>query len=93
MDFRDLHNAWPKNEFPLPIMDVMINNTCGFERMSFKDDFSWYNQIKTYQMMKSKQPSKYCGDILLHCDAFLLKNAKATYQQAMIVFFSNVGEI
>ena len=31
IDFRDLNEACPKDEFPLPITDVMINNTCGFE--------------------------------------------------------------
>ena len=48
IDFRDLNAACPKDEFPLPIMDVMIDNTCGFERMSFIDGFSGYNQIKMY---------------------------------------------
>ena len=46
--FRDLNMACPKDEFPLPITDVMIDNTCGFERMSFMNDFSGYNQIKMY---------------------------------------------
>jgi len=41
-----LNVTCPKVEFPLPIMDVVINNTYGFERMSFMDDFSVYNQIK-----------------------------------------------
>jgi len=44
--YRDLNAACPKDEFPLPITDVMIDNTCGFERMSFMDCFSGYNQIK-----------------------------------------------
>jgi len=40
----DLHRlprskACPKDEFPLPIMDVMIDNTFGFERISFMDGF------------------------------------------------------
>jgi len=26
----------------------MIDNTCGFEQMSFMDGFSGYNQIKIY---------------------------------------------
>ena len=34
IDFCDLNEACPKDEFPLPITDVMIDNTCGFERMS-----------------------------------------------------------
>jgi len=46
IDYRDLNAACPKDE--LPIIDVMIDNTCGFERMSFMDDFSRYNQIKMY---------------------------------------------
>jgi len=29
--FCDLNEACPKDEFPLPITDVMIDNTCGFE--------------------------------------------------------------
>jgi len=48
IDYRDLNTACPKDEFPLPLTDVMIDNTCGFERMSFMDDFSGYNQIKMY---------------------------------------------
>ena len=31
IDFRDLNEACLKDEFPLPIKDVMIDNTCGFE--------------------------------------------------------------
>jgi len=48
IDFCDLNEACPKDEFPLSITDVMINNTCGFKRMSFMDGFSGYNQIKMY---------------------------------------------
>ncbi|KAJ8644134.1 hypothetical protein MRB53_005882 [Persea americana] len=43
IDYRDLNNACPKDEFPLPIPEVMIDNTCGFERMTFMDGFSGYN--------------------------------------------------
>ena len=48
IDFRDLNAACPKNKFPLPITDVMIDNTCGLEKMSFMDGFSDYNQIKIH---------------------------------------------
>ena len=48
IDYRDLNVACPKDKFSLPITDVMIDNTCDFERMSFMDDFSRYNQIKMY---------------------------------------------
>src|SRR4051812_49926100 len=48
IDFRSLNDACPKDEFPLPITDVMIDNTCSFELISFMDGFSGYNQIKMY---------------------------------------------
>jgi len=35
IDYCDLNAACPKDEFPLPITDSMIENTCGFQRMSF----------------------------------------------------------
>ncbi|KAJ8649214.1 hypothetical protein MRB53_002237 [Persea americana] len=43
IDYRDLNGACPKDEFPFPIPEVMIDNTCGFERMTFMDGFSGYN--------------------------------------------------
>ena len=46
IDFHDLNAACPKDEFPLPLTVVMIDNTCSFERISFMDGFSGYNQIK-----------------------------------------------
>ena len=48
IDYRDLNATCPKDKFPLPITDVTIDNTCGFERMSFMNDFSGYNQIKMF---------------------------------------------
>lgn len=46
IDFRDLNNAFPKDEFPLPITEIMFDKTCGYEQMSFMDGLSGYNQIK-----------------------------------------------
>jgi len=43
IDYHDLNAACPKDEFPLPITDIMIDNTCDFERMYFMDGFSGYN--------------------------------------------------
>jgi len=40
IDFRDLNVVCFKDEFSLPITDVMIDNTCFFERLSFMDDIS-----------------------------------------------------
>jgi len=46
IDYCDLNAACPKDEFSLLITDVMIEYTCDFEKISFMDGFSWYNQIK-----------------------------------------------
>jgi len=43
IDYRDLNTACPRDKFSLPIMDVIIDNTCDFERMSFMDGFLGYN--------------------------------------------------
>jgi len=59
IDFRDLNITCPKDKFLLPITDVMIDNTCGFERMSFIDGFSRYNKIKMYWMTKSIYHSEH----------------------------------
>lgn len=53
-DFRDLNNACPKDEFPLPIRDLMIDVTTGYEVMYFMDGLSCYTIISAYhQRMKS----------------------------------------
>ena len=71
IDFRDLNEACPKDGFPLPITDVMIDNTCGFEYMSFMDRFSGYNHIKMYPDEESIRLSgRHWGCIaILSCSA------------------------
>ncbi|KAL0298024.1 UNVERIFIED_CONTAM: Transposon Tf2-11 polyprotein [Sesamum calycinum] len=46
VDFRDLNNACPKDDFPLPIAELMIDATTGHEALSFMDGSSGYNQIR-----------------------------------------------
>lgn len=49
IDFRDLNEAYLKEEFPLPTTVIIIDNTSGYERKSLMDGFSKYNQIKMFQ--------------------------------------------
>ena len=81
LDFRDLNKACPKDHFPLPHIDVLVDNTTGSALMSFMDGFFGYNQSK----MAPKDMSKttfttewgiYCYTMI----SFELKNAGATYQ-------------
>jgi len=88
IDYRNLNDACPKDEFPLPITDAMIDNTCGFERMSFMDGFSGYNQINMYhddeKYTSFRMPlGVYCYTVML----LGLKNTGATYQRAMNAIF------
>jgi hypothetical protein len=43
VDFTDLNKACPKDSFPLPQMNVLIDSTSGHELISFMDAFSGYN--------------------------------------------------
>ncbi|XP_074296849.1 uncharacterized protein LOC141627503 [Silene latifolia] len=39
VDFRDLNDACPKDDFPLPVTELMIDATTGHEALSFMDCF------------------------------------------------------
>ena len=54
VDYRDLNQASPKDNFPLPHIDTLIDNTTTNAMFSFMDGFSGYNQIKMADEDKSK---------------------------------------
>ena len=43
VDFRDLNKASPKYDFPLPHIDILVDNIAGHALLSFMDGFSGYN--------------------------------------------------
>jgi hypothetical protein len=45
IDFRDLNRATPKDEYPMPIADMFINDASGHWIISFLDGNASYNQI------------------------------------------------
>ena len=45
IDFTDINRACPKDSFPLPRIDLIIDATAGHELLGFMDAFSCYNQI------------------------------------------------
>jgi len=46
VDYRDLNRASPRDDFPLPHIDTLVDNTVTSSLYSFIDGFSRYNQIK-----------------------------------------------
>ena len=46
VDYRDLNRASPKDDFPLPHSDILVQNTAQHKVFSFMDGFLGYNQIK-----------------------------------------------
>ena len=45
VDFTDLNKACPKDSYPLPYIDQLVNSTAGHKLLNFMDAFSGYNQI------------------------------------------------
>nr|ABF96015.1 retrotransposon protein, putative, unclassified [Oryza sativa Japonica Group] len=45
VDFTDLNKACPKDHFPLPRIDQLVDSTAGCELLSFLDAYSGYYQI------------------------------------------------
>ena len=63
VDYRDLNRSSPKDDFPLPHIDVLVDNTTKHKVFSFMDGFSGYNQMKT-------APEAWSILLLLHSGAF-----------------------
>ena len=45
VDYTNLNNAYPKDSFPLPRIDQIVDSTVGQGMLSFLDAFSGYHQI------------------------------------------------
>ena len=46
VDFTDLNKFCPKDSFPLPRIDQLVDSTAVHKLLTFMDAFSRYNQIK-----------------------------------------------
>ena len=91
IDFTDLNDACPKDCFPLPRIDMLIDATAGHEMLSFMDGFSGYNQIRMHKDDTSKV--SFITDFGIFCFlvmAFGLKNAGATYQRLVKKIFKHL---
>ena len=80
VDFTDLNKACPKDSFPLPRIDQLVDSTIGHKLLTFMDAFSGYNQIKMTEEVQEKtvfiiSQGLYCYKVM----PFGLKNAGATH--------------
>jgi hypothetical protein len=56
VDYTSLNKHCPKDAFPLPRIDLIIDSTAGCARLSSLDAYSGYNQIKLKKKTKKRQP-------------------------------------
>ncbi|KAJ9561561.1 hypothetical protein OSB04_006721 [Centaurea solstitialis] len=88
IDFTDLNKVCPKDPFPLPHIDGMIDATTGHELLTFMDAYSGYNQILMHKGDQEK--TTFMTDKGIYCYKvmpFGLKNAGSTYQRLVNIMF------
>ncbi|XP_016648291.1 PREDICTED: uncharacterized protein LOC103326881 [Prunus mume] len=88
VDYTNLNKACPKDNFPLPRIDQLVDSTSGNQLLSFMDAYSGYNQIMMHEDDKAKtsfiiERGTYCYKVM----PFELKNAEATYQRLVNKMF------
>ena len=88
--FKGQHKACPKDCYPLPDINKMVDSTAGFDYMSSLDAMSGYHQIPMERSDEEKtsfitEDGTYCYRAM----PFELRNAGATYQRLMNKIFKN----
>ncbi|XP_019189544.1 PREDICTED: uncharacterized protein LOC109183972 [Ipomoea nil] len=91
VDYTDLNKACPKDPFPLPWIDQLVDETAGSALLSFMDAFRGYHQIFMYQADEEKTAfltpdGVYCYRVM----PFGLKNAGATYTRMVARLFQDL---
>ena len=84
IDYTDVNKACPKDPYPMPRIDQIVDSTAGCDLLCFLDAFSGYHQIKMAKEDEEKTafPTP-CGVYCYTCMPFGLKNAGATFQRLM----------
>jgi ribonuclease HI len=80
IDFTDLNKACPKDDFPLPRIDQLVDATAGCELMSFLDAYSGYHQV--FMVKEDEEKTSFITPFGTYCFIrmpFGLKNVGATF--------------
>jgi len=89
-DYTDLNKVCPKDSYPLPSIDQLVDNASGYDLLSFMDAYSGYNQIRMHP--EDEEKTAFMTDRANHCYrvmAFGLRNAGATFQRLVDKVFKN----
>ena len=93
VDYIGLNKACPKDLFPLPRIDQIVDSTSRCETLCFLDAYSGYHQIT---MKESDQlATSFITPFGPYCYVsmpFGLKNTRATYQRCMLNCFRDLIE-
>jgi hypothetical protein len=82
IDFTSLNKAYPKDNFPLPRIDKIVDSAAGCEVMSLLDCFSGYHQI--YMKEEDKASTSFITPFGTYCFVRMpegLKNAGSTFSR------------
>lgn len=95
MDFSNLNKACPKDGFPLPRIDQLVDTTAMHKLLSFMDAYFGYNQIPMHK--PDEKHTAFITGRRLYCYKvmpFGLKNASTTYQRLVNKMFKDhIGKI
>ncbi|KAL0355482.1 UNVERIFIED_CONTAM: Transposon Ty3-G Gag-Pol polyprotein [Sesamum radiatum] len=93
VDFRDLNKACPKDFYPLPRIDQLVDSTSGCELLNMIDASQGYHQIMLAPEDRKKVSFiTFEGTFCYVAMPFGLKNAGATYQRLVDkIFRSQIG--
>ena len=89
IDFTDLNSACPKDSFPLPRINQLIDSTVEQKLLTFMDAFFRYNQI--HMAKEDQEKTAFITSQGLYCYwvmSFGLKNVGTTYQRLVNQIFS-----
>jgi hypothetical protein len=93
IDFTSLNKACPKDNFPLPRIDKIVDSAAGCDVMSLLDCFSGYHQI--YMKEEDKASTSFITPFGTYCFVRMpegLKNAGSTFSRlTKTVLESEVG--
>ncbi len=94
IDYTNLNKFYPNNHFPLPDIDRLVDNSSGYQFLSFMDAYYGYNQFPMFPSDEEKitfitNHGIFCYNMM----PFRLKNTRATHQRTVIkVFEGMIGE-